>query len=144
MRVIPPEEIGPFLRAKIERANRIERTPVRVGFANRQPTGPKHGERATQNHVLHQLDWLVAIEPDPVDVDSVDKYRELMSPYKAGIDRAISILSTYAREHRPATLRALQDEYRAISSKYGYNDLAMATASAYLRTAWNGINGWIN
>ncbi|MEM1182101.1 MAG: hypothetical protein AAGM22_27380 [Acidobacteriota bacterium] len=100
--------------------------------------------KITDSELESALDFLIAIEPDPGDVDSTEHYASMMERYQSQIVQAKSVIRQYGEEIRPRSLEAMQRTFYAIanSPKYRKTAIHASVARSALETGWVGINGW--
>ncbi|MDR5809294.1 hypothetical protein [Caballeronia sp. LZ019] len=98
----------------------------------------------SRDDVERELDWLISIEPEPEELDTMDDYERLMLPHQRRIEPAGTLLRQYGQQIRPATVEALRDEFYSIteSDKYAFDPKAESVARSALSSAWAGLNGW--
>jgi hypothetical protein len=97
----------------------------------------------SRNDIHKCLDWLIEIEPSPLDMRPYD---ELMKPYSDQIKIVIEIIRKYGALIQPQTLKALQDTFYSFSNdrKYLADPIHTSVVRAYMKQAFEGINGWRN
>lgn len=108
------------------------------------PTYVDHSEGLPdEDDVFDALDFLVAIEPDPIPATLAD-WKAAIAPYETDIARALVTLRTFAEETEPLTLEELQRSYYGFvnDERYRVSSYVQGTVIGYLDKAWNDVGPW--
>jgi hypothetical protein len=106
--------------------------------------GPCDPNEVTDDDVHEALAFLVAIEPDPDGIDSLEAYDAAMENYRDEIATATRALRRFAEQAQPQRLEEMQATYYGFSNDQRYLETAemSAVVTGALGEAWNGVGPW--
>jgi hypothetical protein len=88
------------------------------------------------------LKFLVEIEPDPNDCETLEEYHKIIQSFEPSVSAAKRTLRRFAEDLEASTVEDMRKAYYVMLEQYQDNSFAAGIAGSYLSEAMHGIAGW--